>query len=240
MVSAIRFIYFDVNRVLSQDAIELETAQLVEQYQHTVIPTAGEPPVINPTTLNERRDLFRPDADYGYTSDYDYWIATLSSAGADLTRKPFVYDLTAAAQPIPGTIAVYRALHDAGFPVGVLSDDSREMADIKAARLGYGELASAYIISGYEFAKKPHAAIFEHALAAARRVVDNDVQPAEVLFIDDNPDNCIGAEAAGFSTILFLRTPLNPPPPMDPDYSTKELLRELAALGITIRVPLRE
>lgn len=57
------------------------------------------------------------------------------------------------------------------------------------------------VVSGEEHLLKPDPAIYECLLRRYR------LQPAECLFIDDNPDNILGARQAGISALLFTDLP---------------------------------
>ena len=58
-----------------------------------------------------------------------------------------------------------------------------------------------YVVSAMERLMKPDPAIYQ--LLCVRY----DLDPAECVFVDDNLDNCIGAEAAGMRSFHFTREP---------------------------------
>lgn len=53
---------------------------------------------------------------------------------------------------------------------------------------------------------KPFPEIYEVALQHARREIP-DLEPAEILFFDDLPANCKGAEEFGFIARTYTDTP---------------------------------
>lgn len=51
------------------------------------------------------------------------------------------------------------------------------------------------------FLRKPNVEIFEQVIA------ENDLDPAETLFIDDSPQHIAGAKLAGLNTLLMTKHP---------------------------------
>lgn len=51
--------------------------------------------------------------------------------------------------------------------------------------------------------RKPHVEIFQQVLQ------ENNLEPAETLFIDDSPQHLVGAKAAGLHTLLMTENPAN-------------------------------
>lgn len=207
----IRAIYFDVGGVLSLDVLGPKKQALAKKYD---IPVA---------TLDAGHTKYRRDADLGTLSDCEFWQALLRDAGAT-PQVPADCELASFIHAVPGTLELLRRFVRLGrYQIGILSDDSRELAAERARILGYGEWipAAHFIISSHHGVKKPDAEIYRIAIAAMQ------LPAAQILFIDDNPRNIAGARAVGMRTIFF----------RDAQQLSAELRRVLARRQITHSVP---
>ncbi|MFC1610275.1 HAD family hydrolase [Myxococcota bacterium] len=81
--------------------------------------------------------------------------------------------------------------------VGILSNDSLEMARARRTKFGFDELFSPVFISAELGVAKPDRRIFEHVVQKIQ------LMPAECVFIDNRQDNVDGAAAVGMRGILF-------------------------------------
>ena len=127
------------------------------------------------------------------------------------TADQFVrwYELTS---PVDGVEEVARELHEAGYPLYLLSNAGeafhRFRVRIPALRYFKGE----FVPADYHLLK-PHAEIYEKFTEVY------GLAPAQCLFIDDYPPNIEGAKNCGWDGIVFRG-------------DVAELRRELAERGI--------
>jgi putative hydrolase of the HAD superfamily len=93
-------------------------------------------------------------------------------------------------------VALIRDLRGRGVPVGLLSNNSPELADL-LADLGVDDLFDACVISAGIGVMKPD-------LRAYRAILDElGVRPQEAILIDDSAENVKGARAVGMAAIHF-------------------------------------
>ncbi len=103
--------------------------------------------------------------------------------------------------PVPGSLAIVRALHAAGVPLYAITNFGAEFwADFRPTAPIFG-LFRAIVVSGEEKLVKPDPAIF--ALAASRF----GHAPGAMLFVDDNLANVEGARACGWQAHHFIDAP---------------------------------
>jgi putative hydrolase of the HAD superfamily len=88
-------------------------------------------------------------------------------------------------------------LRDAGYRMGVLTNNVREWEPLWRPRLNIDEIFSVVVDSGFVGMRKPDPEIY--ALCQERL----GVAPGEILFIDDVDVNVEAAQAAGWSAIQF-------------------------------------
>ena len=106
----------------------------------------------------------------------------------------------AVAQPIEGSVAIARELHDAGVPLFALTNFSAELFEI--ARERHGEMLGLFeeiVVSGEEGVVKPDPEIWE----ILEEVTRHRGGLSDAVFIDDAPVNVMGAEQAGLDAVLF-------------------------------------
>lgn len=101
------------------------------------------------------------------------------------------------AEPIAPTNKLAARLKAQGFGVYLLSNAPVGIIEKLAPHVPAFAHMDGQVVSGPERIMKPDPAIYE--LLCSRYALD----PAECLFIDDNPDNCIGAEVIGMQTFHF-------------------------------------
>lgn len=96
------------------------------------------------------------------------------------------------------TLAWMRALKAEGRTIGILTNMAPDFAPLfKTHFADFIALADAMVISGLERMHKPNRDIYD--LLRARIGLPAD----ELVFIDDVPENCEGARAAGWHAICF-------------------------------------
>jgi HAD superfamily hydrolase (TIGR01509 family) len=112
-------------------------------------------------------------------------------------------------------VAITGRLHAAGYRLGILSNTNRSHWRFVSSRFSY--LNTMFHVHAMSFdihQMKPDPFIYGEAARLA------GVQPGDVFFTDDRPENVAGARAAGFDAVLFTTPP--------------DLLRQLQSRGITV------
>jgi putative hydrolase of the HAD superfamily len=100
-------------------------------------------------------------------------------------------------QPIPETVALIRALREAGHATCYLSNMPAPYAEHLETAHPFGEWFRDGVFSSRVQLIKPDPAIFR--LAEQRLALD----PPNTLFIDDSPRNVAAAQAAGWQALHF-------------------------------------
>jgi epoxide hydrolase-like predicted phosphatase len=99
-------------------------------------------------------------------------------------------------QPQPQMLALVKRLKDAGYAVGLLSNVIRNSAEDVRSHGGYD--AFDFRVLSYETGyAKPDTEIYELALSTLP-----DIQPSEVIFIDDQERFLVPARELGIQTVL--------------------------------------
>lgn len=99
--------------------------------------------------------------------------------------------------PIEGTVAILRALRDAGVPLYALTNWSAETWPVARARFDFLGWFRGVVVSGREGVAKPDPAIYRTLLERYA------IAPAGALFIDDREENVAAARTAGMDGIRF-------------------------------------
>jgi len=179
----IRAVLFDVGGVLSRDMIEVKLRDLARRHR---LPEAE---------LLRAGLALRGEADLGELSDPQYWEAVLRRVGVDPVARDSVIEPYLEA--IPGTLELARRLKARGLRVGILSNDSVEMARARRTRHGLDAVFDPIVVSGEIGKVKPGRPIYDHAVERL------GLPPSQVLFIDDREENVQGARAAGLRALRF-------------------------------------
>jgi HAD superfamily hydrolase (TIGR01662 family) len=98
-----------------------------------------------------------------------------------------------------GTLDAVRALHDAGYAIGCVTNTLADTATIRSmlARHGFDDIMRSVVVSADEGWRKPHPSLFEKALA------ETGAAPEEAAFVGDSPLHDIGgAKAVGMWAVL--------------------------------------
>ncbi|MDA3951892.1 MAG: HAD family phosphatase [Spirochaeta sp.] len=149
----------------------------------------------------------RNDFDSGALDARTYWHTVMSEAGSDPSRQPGTeeetidllmhLDALGWASIHPGMLRWISALRHAGFRRMIISNMAAETYDLiirNSALLHYFERV---VLSGWIGINKPDRRIFEAA------ATEMEVEPGEMLFIDDLAHNVEGAKAAGLHAVQF-------------------------------------
>ncbi len=175
----VRFFLAEIEGVEPDRVRESLAATMSRLHRHRVETDAESDP----------RDVIRLTfAAMGKTADEERHV----DRGIEVILRAFV----AAVRQAEGAKAVLETLREGGYKLALLSNYSLSAAITESLdRLGLSEYFDAVVISADEGLVKPHPELFR---TAARRL---KLEPAEVLFVGDNPRADIaGAAAVGMRT----------------------------------------
>jgi len=126
--------------------------------------------------------------------------------------------------PVDGAESLVRDLRT-DYRVGLLTDGPMRAQHDKLEHLGWTDLFDAAVVTGSLPAGKPDERAFRAILDAL------DVEPAETVFVGDNPTADIeGAAAAGLVTVQVLRDGETPSAAAHATVSAESLVEELRGL----------
>ncbi len=106
--------------------------------------------------------------------------------------------------PLPEGVAILKALHQADVPLFGLTNWSAETFPYARANYPFLQCFRDIVVSGELKLIKPDAAIYHASLGQVRAHLP-DIQPAEVVFIDDVAGNIDAAIALGWQGIHHVR-----------------------------------
>ncbi|MCE1237546.1 MAG: HAD family phosphatase [Hyphomicrobiales bacterium] len=98
---------------------------------------------------------------------------------------------------IDGTVAILESLREAGVPTFSITNFSTEKFAECLARFPFLTGFRDTVVSAHEKLVKPDPAIYR--LFVER----NDLDPATCLFVDDVPENVLGARSIGMKAVVF-------------------------------------
>ena len=126
--------------------------------------------------------------------------ALAADGGSQVELDGFRSAWFAGVRPNDEFLAYLSELHGRGLQLALLTNNVHEWDAAWRAKLASLDLFSVVVTSCAEGVRKPEPAIYERTLAYLGR-------PASAcLFIDDSPENCEGARAAGLDAIWFEST----------------------------------
>lgn len=99
-------------------------------------------------------------------------------------------------EPLEDVCDLAIRLKQRGLGIYLLSNASTSI-DLQMSRCPANDLLDGRVVSGFERIMKPDPTIYQ---LLCRRY---DLDPASCLFVDDNRDNCLGAERAGMRSYHF-------------------------------------
>ncbi len=114
---------------------------------------------------------------------------------ADILR-PFEEDV--GMEPFPDTVRVLRRLKNAGFRMGVVSDNWPSL-DRRFRTMGLRSYFDAFVISALVGSSKPCESIYRVA------VEEIGIPPEHLAFVDDRPVNVAAAETIGMTGVVISR-----------------------------------
>lgn len=131
------------------------------------------------------------------------------------TSEDVEQELAELSAPDYDVIDLIRTLRASGYRMGLLSNTATEVIQPLLAQHALEPLFDQVVVSGEVGIKKPDPRIFELTLSLLDR------QPAEALFIDDNPENVRAAQGLGMHGIHHTG-------------SIKALRKNLTRAGVTV------
>jgi putative hydrolase of the HAD superfamily len=151
-------------------------------------------------SVTEAYRQLRPGLDIDAVSNQEFWAELIRMAGsmADPVATEHLWsDNYIQENPfIDGMLALVDKLKQQHYKLGVLSNIDREHAEINRSRHIYDRF-DVVLLSDEIQARKPDPDVFQEL---AFRL---GVRPAELVFIDDLPENIAGAQKIGVHGILF-------------------------------------
>ncbi len=137
--------------------------------------------------MNERHHLTFDTYEEGKLSLDEYLKRVVFYQPRSFTRDEFKAFMFAQSQPYPEMIGLVRKLKDRnGLQVAVVSNEGRELTEYRVREFELGQFVDFFIFSCFVHFRKPDADIYRIALDIAQ------VQPSQVIYIDDPPDVCRG------------------------------------------------
>lgn len=121
--------------------------------------------------------------------------------------------------PLAGGVAILEDLHEANVPLFGLTNWSAETFPYARANYPFLQYFRKIVVSGEVKLIKPDPAIYRVSLDQVRAHLP-DIQPEEVVFIDDVAENANAATALGWRGIHHV--------------SPEQTRRELQALGVSV------
>ena len=189
----IRFIYFDLGRVLITTRLDARQAAVI----------LGIPdPSDNEVQLVDHSIWSHRDAYDQGISDFEFWNTVAGDCGLPEPDMHTVEELvsydTARCETVDAeSIALVRDLKGRGFSLGILSNTPVAMATRTKQQPWAQEFFEFSVFSGEEGVAKPDQRIYQVALDRAH------VLAAHTLFIDDREVNVHGAEIVGMNGLVW-------------------------------------
>ena len=120
--------------------------------------------------------------------------------GRSFDHKGMIEQMRESYEYLLGAEQLLSDLHSAGVRMSILSNYPSwyRMIDEK---LGFSRFVESSFFSCDLGCRKPDLTIYEAVLGAV------DSNPEQILFVDDRPENCVGAERAGMSALHFTDVP---------------------------------
>lgn len=138
-----------------------------------------------------------PDTDaYHRVILHELRIGPTDALLADLTRP---VEPAAILEAFPDVLPTLRELRRRGIRMAVVSDAWPNLPELHAG-LGIGEFFEAYAISAVLGCRKPDPRMYQHASSAL------GLEPAQCLFVDDDPSLVEAAIALGYEGRALRRT----------------------------------
>ncbi len=132
----------------------------------------------------------------GHLTLSQYLDGTLNGIGPGLSRAEFTEFMFSESHPLEAALATARALaRDRVIPMAALSNESRELNEMRIHRFQLAEIFPLFFSSCYTGLRKPEPKAFQQVLEMTRR------PPEECLFVDDRADNVATATGLGIRAV---------------------------------------
>ncbi len=211
MVSQIKFVFFDMGKVL----LHFDHQLLIDQ----VATLSGTSPGDVKTLLFERPHDLENRFERGELNSAEFHQAFCDLADCNVGRDELmsaVADIFWLNTPIVHVLTQLRVIN---FPMAILSNTCVAHWDFAVQNFAViGKLFHNRVLSYEEKSMKPDGKIYESAIRMAKEKVG--CEPEEIFFTDDKPENVAAARELGMQSEVF--------------QSAKDLARLLRAGGIGI------
>jgi HAD superfamily hydrolase (TIGR01509 family) len=190
MAMPVRFLYFDLGKVLVDFSVE-------QMCRQVAVVSGLEPAVVREAIF---ADGLQERYERGEVSDrqfYDLFCQRTQSRADLAALRQAANDIFTLNMPIVPLVA---QLAEAGYRLGILSNTCEGHWEHCRRRFRILESAPLHALSYRIGACKPVAAIFRAAAELA------DCQPAEIFYVDDIAGHVEGARAVGFDAVRYTST----------------------------------
>jgi putative hydrolase of the HAD superfamily len=132
----------------------------------------------------------------GKMTTAEFYAAVVAATGFDGSMEEFAEFFADIFIPIPGMVELHAELRRKGLPAYILSNTNELAVGHIRRQFPFYANFDGYVLSYEVGAMKPHPEIYE----AAERMTGR--RGAELVFIDDRPENIATAAARGWQVIL--------------------------------------
>lgn len=137
---------------------------------------------LDATELNERHHLTFDTYEEGKITLDEYLDRVVFYTPRTFTKEQFKTFMYGLSEPIPDMLELLKSIKQKyKLHISVVSNEGRELNDHRIKTFGLGSFVDAFISSSFVHIRKPDEDIFKLALDIAQ------MQPEEVVFIDDRP-----------------------------------------------------
>jgi putative hydrolase of the HAD superfamily len=187
MTSAIELVLFDIGGVLGSNGWDREQRSVaVERFG------------LDPEDFQYRHEETVGALESGHMSLDEYLDLTVFCFEPHVSRDEFKQFMFAQSVPWPESIAVARALADAGVVrLATLNNESEALNQYRIHTFGLEAIFPTFFSSCWLGLRKPMREIYHRVLGMTQ------ADPAKTLFIDDRPQNLAPAAALGVKTIHY-------------------------------------
>ncbi len=155
---------------------------------------------LNHEEMDERHHLTFDAYEEGKLSLDEYLKRVVFYQPRNFTPNSFKEFMFARSQPYPEMIDLVRQLKGRyGLQVAVVSNEGRELTEHRVRKFELGQFVDFFIASCFVHFRKPDADIYRIALDIAQ------VQPSQVIYIDDRPMFVEVAQSLGIRGIYHTR-----------------------------------
>jgi putative hydrolase of the HAD superfamily len=187
MTASIEVVFFDIGGVLGSNGWDREQrAAAIERFR------------LDEEDFQYRHEETVGALESGSISLDEYLDVTVFCEPREFTRDDFRSFMFAQSEPWPDSIAVARALADAGRArLATLNNESEALNVHRVAAFALRSIFPVFFSSCWLGVRKPTLEIYHRALGMAQ------VEPRSALFVDDRRQNLAPAAALGMNTIHF-------------------------------------